>query len=522
MGKSKWVRLLFVASINSTISNVSADNNVKEGISWPEQFSNPSPLPGDIEIPMPCGGKMVFRVVAVPAANILDDKQVRLGDTDIRRGYTEGQRVEYVGAGLNRNASIRQPFYLIGKYEVNRAQYRALKEPCRLPSPDDRLPITGVTWAEAVEFTGLYTSWLARHKRDALPRDGGQPAFVRLPTEAEWEYAARGGNAVSLEKFEQPVFDMPDGIGRYVWFAGTESSNNELNSVGLLRPNPLGIHDILGNAGEFVLDPFRLHKHSRLHGQAGGFIVKGGDFRTPPAEIRASSRSEYVPISISGERRDQATGFRIVVVGPSIPSKDRLQGLRDAWISLARTSTVARHSLPDPISEIEALAQLIDDPSIKRRIEGVGAAMKSNIQARNEQRERSARSEIRVAAYLGMKIIEDRAKIRALRSIIAGPLPENFKVGHRDNLRSSEVALEGTVEYMLETVKQIGRDYPTDTLAAQAKILAQEFENRKAPLEYQALISLVERTGSSISEGKLINRDSVISELEKLEKIRKP
>ncbi|MCK6433120.1 MAG: formylglycine-generating enzyme family protein [Aquabacterium sp.] len=486
---------------------------------WPPEQSNPKPMKDDVVLPLPCGGALALRMVRLPGADPLDDRRVRLGDTDARLAYTEGQRSDYVGGGFVDPAAKTQRYYLIGKYELTRLQYAAVMAApgaCPAPNDDARLPVTGVSWSEAVAFTGRLSDWLVKNAGRELPSDDGSPGFVRLPTEGEWEFAARGGIAVTDTVFEQRTPPMPEGIARHVWHAGTESSNNELNAVGLLLPNPLGLFDMLGNAGELVLDAFRLNKHSRLHGQAGGYMVKGGDFRTPAAGMRSAARTEFVPVDKTGERRDKAVGFRVVVVPAAVTSPQRIQTLRASWDRLGALGggDAAAQPMADPGKEIEALARAVEDPALKRRIEGIGSALRAGIQARNEQRDRSAKSELRVGAYLAQKLVEDRAKLANLEAIIAGPLPETVKKDARERLVAGQSALDGTLNYMIETIKQIGLDYPDATAQGQAEVLKREFEARSVAA-YAPLVDLVQRFARTARQGQPVRRDEVLAELAK-------
>jgi hypothetical protein len=457
---------------------------------WPERLYNPQPAPGDLVLPMPCGGAMAFRRIDVPAQGVLDDRKVTLGGHDEQFAYAENSRADYLVGGFTNKASPELRSYYLGKYEITAAQYDAIGDVCPSPSEEARLPKVSVTWAEAVAFASKYSAWLAKQALDKLPSEDGSPGFVRLPTEAEWEYAARGGLAVSDAAFVAQTFPMPEGPARYVWYQGTESANNELNVIGLLKPNPLGLHDMLGNAGEFVLDPFRLNKLSRLHGQAGGATVKGGDYHTPLADIRSAAREEFAPIDKKGERRSATTGFRVALVAPDLPSSQRLAAIRTAWTDLPKTSAVAlAEQQEDPVKEVDVLAKAVEDPALRRRVQNLATVIKANIQTRNEQRDRAARSNIRVGAYLARKLGEDKRIIAfrqdQLKTLTQASETVRDSIGKQ--LEADRAALEFNLAYYIDTITQVTSEYPEGIVSAQADILKREFEAR----QLQAMVPFI-------------------------------
>jgi formylglycine-generating enzyme required for sulfatase activity len=118
----------------------------------------------------------------------------------------------------------------LGKYEVTHCPW--VKVMANNPSyfkGDDRLPVEQVSWNDAQAFIAKLNT----------PNDGYR---YRLPTEAEWEFAARGGTA-------GPYYGDPDGIAWY-----DSNSGNKTHTVGQKRPNGYSLYDMLGNVWEWCSD----------------------------------------------------------------------------------------------------------------------------------------------------------------------------------------------------------------------------------------------------------------------------
>jgi formylglycine-generating enzyme len=156
--------------------------------------------------------------------------------------------------------------YYISKYEVTYDLYEqyARETKSRRPSLDvkkrGQRPVEGVSWFDAIKFS----NWLS-------VKEGLTPVYdikgnlttcdftangYRLPTEAEWEFAARGGN--KSEGFRHAGSNNPNEVA---WYA--DNSNGEYQLVGLKQPNELGIHDMNGNMWEWCWDWYAPLYYSR-------------------------------------------------------------------------------------------------------------------------------------------------------------------------------------------------------------------------------------------------------------------
>ncbi len=456
-----------------------------DAIAWKELFYNPHPLPKDLILPMPCGGAMAFRPVVVPADQPLGDRRVTLGGPDDRYGFAEGFRQDFLAGAFDVAGAAGGRQYYIGKYEVTADQYATLAgEACEPPTNMGRLPRTKVSWSEAIDFSVRYTEWLYAHAPEALPSEDKQRGYLRLPTEAEWEYAARGGAAVSDSEFMRPLFPMDGPLAQYAWVGSPESSGFKSQPIGLLKPNPLGLYDMLGNAAEMVLDPYRLNRISRLQGQAGGIIAKGGDYLTPPDAIRSAEREEINPFDDQGARRTETVGFRLVISATILTSPDRLAAIAKAWAALPKSDSplAGTERLADPVEEIDQLIKATSDDALKERLAGLRSVIQANIATRNEQRDRAALAMLRLGAFLLTRIRDAKGVVAkyqtALEQLKVLPADDPNRKLQQKFFDEADGNLQAVLKYYVDTLSQIAQEYPARTIDSQFAVLMGEYEQR--------------------------------------------
>lgn len=284
-----------------------------------EKIFNPHPSKDDVVINLPCDQIMVFKKIytQIGKNKKIYDKAFISGTINNQSPMSMNRNTRYIQGSFIDDHGI---YYLIGKYELMQGQYFALtqgfndKAKCKKPTPKDRLPATNISYYDIINATRNLSLFLQNSPK--APKEGGQVAIARMATDEEWEYAARGGGIVSESIFEA---DLPflDNVSDYAWHSGAQSSNGKLQLTGLKKSTPNDLYDILGNAEEMVLTPFKAVKAGRLMGQSGSICVRGGSFNTSKDRLTIADRTEKPYFIISNKKAKEMTspftGTRLVL-----------------------------------------------------------------------------------------------------------------------------------------------------------------------------------------------------------------
>ncbi len=210
-------------------------------------------------------------------------------------GSNQARGVKYNYESARPEHRVSVGGYFIARCEVTQGLYRAVmgENPSKFTGTDS-LPVESVSWADAQQFA-VMLSQMTGHR-------------FRLPTEAEWEYAARGGHRSRRQPF--PGSDRA-GLDRAGWYC--VNSKGATHPVARLQPNELGLYDMAGNVAEWCLDwagEYAADPQDNPRGPAEGEhrVLRGGHYNSTSSACTVYDRGWYIP---SG--RYELFGFRLVM-----------------------------------------------------------------------------------------------------------------------------------------------------------------------------------------------------------------
>lgn len=200
--------------------------------------------------------------------------------------------------------------YWIGKYEVTQGDYLEVTgtNPSVFPGDLNR-PVSSVSWPDATNYCWLLT------QRELTANRIPAGSQYRLPTEAEWEYAARAGTSTRFGYGDDPDYAS---LSNYAWHF--MNGGLTVHTVGRKLPNPWGLYDMTGNVWEWcqdwlgplpgvtVIDPTGPPSNS-----IGWKVIRGGGYDFGPGDCRSARRYFY---GSHPALNDSNLGFRVVMACP--------------------------------------------------------------------------------------------------------------------------------------------------------------------------------------------------------------
>ena len=229
--------------------------------------------------------------ITIPVKDGISIDMVRVEAGTFTMGATPEMKKPYNYEKPPHSVTLTNDYY-IGKYEVTQALWKAVMGNNPSNFKGDNLPVEMVSWDNCQEFISK------------LNRITGKT--FRLPTETEWEYAARGG-----KKSRGYQYSGSNNLSEVAWYK--ENSGYKTHAVGTKQANELGIHDMSGNVLEWCQDWYgEYNSSSQLNptgANSGSYRVRrGGCWFDLARYCRSSSRRSFTPGG-----RDNDLGLRLVL-----------------------------------------------------------------------------------------------------------------------------------------------------------------------------------------------------------------
>ena len=227
--------------------------------------------------------------ISIPVKDGISIDMVRVEAGTFTMGATAEMKDPWKEEKPTHQVTLTNDYY-IGKYEVTQALWQTVMGNNPSKFKGDNLPVEHVSWKDCQKFLSK------------LNRITGK--MFRLPTEAEWEYAARGGN-----KSRGYQYSGSNNLSDVAWY--DDNSGNKTHAVGTKQPNELGIYDMSGNVLEWCQDRYGKYNSSSQINPTGVNSGSNRVFRGGRGNAR-SCRSSF-RFGITPRFRNKYLGLRLVL-----------------------------------------------------------------------------------------------------------------------------------------------------------------------------------------------------------------
>ena len=230
-------------------------------------------------------------VITIPVKNGISIEMVKVEAGSFNMGATPEMENPYEDEKPVHRVTLTNDYY-IGKYEVTQALWQAVMGSNPSNIKGDALPVEQVSWNDCQDFISKLNAMTGKR--------------FRLPTEAEWEYAARGG-----KKSRGYQYSGSNTLGDVAWY--NDNSGNKTHAVGTKQPNELGIYDMTGNVFEWCQDCYGSYSSSPQTNPIGAVsgayrVYRGGSCYDSAGICSTSCRDGFFP-----DFRFRNLGLRLVL-----------------------------------------------------------------------------------------------------------------------------------------------------------------------------------------------------------------
>ena len=237
------------------------------------------------------GFSLSGNALTIPVKNGISIEMVKVEAGSFNMGATPEMENPYDSEKPVHRVTLTNNYY-IGKYEVTQALWQAVMGSNPSYFKGDDLPVEQVSWNDCQDFISKLNAMTGKR--------------FRLPSEAEWEYAARGA-----KKSRGYQYSGSNTLGDVAWYYG--NSGPKIHAVGTKQPNELGIYDMTGNVWEWCQDWFGSYSNSPQTNPIGaasgsGRVYRGGSWGNSAGFCRSSCHFYDTP-----GYRDCYLGLRLVL-----------------------------------------------------------------------------------------------------------------------------------------------------------------------------------------------------------------